>query len=87
MLHRACQASPWFADQSHRFPLAGTGLWCVQEQSQLPAVKGLLTDAKLAADLFGWRSGLGLFEREGNLLVCKFRLLHRRFLLASADTI
>ena len=51
----------------------------------LPAVKGLLADAKLAADLFDRCSGLGLFEREGNLLVCEFRLLHRRFLLGNSD--
>jgi hypothetical protein len=48
-------------------------------------VKGLVSDAKLAADLFDRCSGLGLLEREGNLLVCEFRPLHRRFLLGNAD--
>ena len=52
----------------------------------LPAAKGLLTDPKLAADLFNGCSGLGLFEYEGYPLVCEFRLRHRRFLLRNADS-
>ena len=42
----------------------------------LPAVEGLLADAELAADVGDRRTGLGLAERVGDLLLSKGGLLH-----------